>query len=114
MHYPHHCRPVLLVANQMKIADRLVESDCRVVSPTPPPHVQTAEAEARYHAQRASVLRNILVQVTCAYNVATGEPALHLPVPPPQFEAEEESMEEEEIDCDKVAEEETIDYDMEL
>ena len=47
MHYPHHCRPVLSVGNQMKIA-------------------------------------------------------------------EEASMEEEEIDCDKVAEEETIDYEMEL
>ena len=112
MHYPHHCRPVLAASDQMQIANGLVEADPRVASPTPPPHVQTAEAEARYHKQRAQVLRNILVQVTCAYNVATGEPALHLPLPPPQAEVEEESMEDE--DSIALMEEESIDYDMEL
>ena len=94
----------------MEIADRLVAADPRVRPATPPPYVQTAEDEARYHKQRAVVLRNILVQVTCAYNVTTGEPALHLPVPPPQFEEDEESV----LDEDSVLEEGTIDYEMEL
>ena len=46
----------------------------------PPVHVADVAA---YHKHRAHVLKNLLVEVSLAYFLKTGEPMTHLPNPPP-------------------------------
>ena len=84
LHYPVRCRPRLAYVKEREIAESLVDSDVRIPPACPPPaaDVWTTDGAVIYQYKRANILREILIDVTAAYNIATGQPARELPKPP--------------------------------
>ena len=84
LHYPVQCRPRLAYVEERQIAESLVDADPRIPPACPPPEadVWTTDGAVIYQYQRANILREMLIDVTAAYNIATGQPARRLPVPP--------------------------------
>ena len=84
LHYPLQCRPRLVYVKEREIAESLVDADPRIPPAYPPPDagVATTDGAVAYHHRRAKILREILIDVTAAYNIATGQPARQLPKPP--------------------------------
>ena len=86
LEYPIACRPRLTYVSELDAAKNLVAADARIPPLIPPPSIQSTHACLMYHRARAETIREILVEVTAAYNIATGGPTLNLPVPPVQRE----------------------------
>ena len=84
LHYPVQCRPRLAYVEERQIAESLVDADPRIPPACPPPEadVWTTDGAVIYQYKRANILREMLIDVTAAYNIATGQPARRLPVPP--------------------------------
>ena len=86
LEYPVTCRPRLSYLSELEAADDLVAADTRIPPLIPPPTIKSTHACLMYHRERAETIRKILVEVTAAYNIATGGPQHILPVPPVQRE----------------------------